>query len=203
MDATGVAMQLLHRLFAGRQSRWLLLACLGIGCLPLAGCASAASGERMTVPMTAVAGLQAPPALHHRIAIGQVVGGHDTNPLWMSKVGNPEFARALRDSLAGAGLLAEGPAPGAYVLSANLLRLKQPVFGFNMKVTATVEYELRERASGLPVFQTQVATPYTAEMGDAFLGVERLRLANEGAIRLNIQQLIAQLVETFAGYPPP
>lgn len=181
---------------------WLLIGSLA-GLVPLGGCASAASSERMTVAAAAVAAVKPPPTLHHRIAIGQVSGGHDTNPLWMSKVGNPEFSTALRDSLAAAGLLAEGPEPGAYVLSANLLRLKQPVFGFDMKVTATVDYELRERASGLPVFATEVVTPYTADMGDAFLGVERLRLANEGAIRFNIQRLIEQLVENFSGYPPP
>jgi hypothetical protein len=170
---------------------------------PLSGCASAASSERMTVPATAIARVEVPPALHHRVTIGPVTGGHDTNPLWMSKVGNEEFALALRDSLAAAGLLAEGPDAGQYVLAAHLSRLKQPAFGFDLKVTATVDYELRDRSHGTPVYQTQVATPYTADMGDAFLGVERLRLANEGAIRSNIQRLIEELVENFASFPPP
>ena len=169
----------------------------------LTGCASAASSERMTVQAAAIAGVQAPTALHHRVSVGPVSGGHDTNPMWMSKVGNAEFSAALRDSLAAAGFLAEGPDAGAYTLSANLQRLKQPVFGFDMKVTATVDYQLRERASGLPVFESQVVTPYTADMGDAFLGVERLRLANEGAIRSNIQRLIEELVRSFAGLPSP
>ena len=181
---------------------WFLLA-LATSVFVLVGCASAASSERMTVPATAVAAVDAPPALHHRVSIGTVSGGHDTNPLWMSKVGNDEFARALRDSFAAAGLLAEGPEAGVYTLSANLQRLKQPAFGFDMKVTATVGYQLRERGSGLQVFESQVVTPYTADMGDAFLGFERLRLANEGAIRANIQRLIEELVQSFAGLPVP
>jgi hypothetical protein len=89
------------------------------------------------------------------------------------------------------------------VLLADLQRLKQPVFGFNMKVTAVVNYQLRERSSGMPVFQTEVTTPYTAEMSEAFLGVERLKLANEGAIRENIEHLILELVDSFGGAIPP
>lgn len=170
---------------------------------PLAGCATAARSPAMTASATAVAGLPVPAALQHNVAVGAISGGHDTNPLWMSKVGNAEFEIALRDSLAAAGLLATGPDPGRFVLLAELQRLKQPVFGFNMKVTAVVGYQLKERASGLTAFQTEVTTPYTAEFGEAFLGVERLKMANEGAIRTNIEHLIRELLDSFAGTMTP
>lgn len=179
----------------------LLLALLLTG--PLAGCATAARSPAMTASATAVAGIPVPAALQRNVAVGAVSGGHHTNPLWMSKVGNAEFERALRDSLAATGLLANGPDPGQYVLLAELQRLKQPVFGFSMKVTAVVGYTLKERASGLTVFQTEVTTPYTADLGEAFLGVERLKVANEGAVRLNIEHLILELVDSFAGAPAP
>lgn len=170
---------------------------------PLAGCATAARSPAMTARASTVSGIAVPATLHRNIAVGAVSGGHDTNPLWMSKVGNAEFEHALRDSLAAAGMLAEGPGPGDYVLLTDLQRLKQPVFGFNMKVTAVVGYQLRERSSGMPVFQTEVTTPYTAEMSEAFLGVERLKLANEGAIRTNIERLIQELVESFRAIATP
>lgn len=179
----------------------LFLALLLTG--PLAGCATAARSPAMTASATAVAGIAVPASLQRNVAIGAVSGGHDTNPLWMSKVGNAEFERALRDSLAATGLLANGPDPGKYVLLAELQRLKQPVFGFQMKVTAVVDYTLKERASGLTAFQTEVTTPYTADVGDAFLGVERVKVANEGAIRTNIEHLIRELVDSFAGVPTP
>ncbi|MEY4376859.1 MAG: hypothetical protein RJB26_1409 [Pseudomonadota bacterium] len=169
----------------------------------LAGCATAARAPAMTASATAVASLSAPEALKRNVTIGPVSGGHDTNPMWMSQVGNAEFQTALRNSLDAAGLLANGPEPGRYVLGAELQRLKQPVFGFNMKVTAVVDYHLQERTSGRRVFESEVTTPYTAELGEAFLGVERLQLANEGAIRTNIEHFIRELVESFSGTPTP
>ncbi len=181
----------------------LALLALLVATGPWAGCATAARSPAMTARASAVSGIPVPAALQRGITVGAVSGGHDTNALWMSKVGNEEFARALRDSLAAAGMLAAGPGPGQYVLLADLQRLKQPVFGFNMKVTAVVGYQLRERSSGMPVFQTEVTTPYTAEMSEAFLGVERLKLANEGAIRENIERLIRELADTFMGTATP
>jgi hypothetical protein len=44
------------------------------------------------------------------------------------------------------------------------------------------------------VFARTIATPYTAKANDAFLAVERLKLANEGAIRTNIARLIEELM---------
>ena len=43
------------------------------------------------------------------------------------------------------------------------------------------------------MLERKLATPYTAKMGDAFVGTERLRLANEGAVRENISKLIGDL----------
>ena len=62
-----------------------------------------------------------------------------------------------------------------------------------MTVTASVNYIVSERATGKEVFNRTVAVPYTAKFGDALMGVERLKLANEGAIRTNISQLIEEL----------
>jgi hypothetical protein len=44
-----------------------------------------------------------------------------------------------------------------------------------------------------------VLTPYTANFSDAFVGMGRLRLANEGAMRENIREIISRLVA--AGQP--
>jgi hypothetical protein len=39
-----------------------------------------------------------------------------------------------------------------------------------------------------------VVTPYTANFGDALVAVERLRLANEGAMRENIKEIISRII---------
>jgi len=167
----------------------------------LAGCTTVTHTPAMAVSAEAVAGIPVPPALKYNIVIGKVSGGQDTHALWMSKVGNDDFARALHDSLAAANLLATGPNAGQYVLIADLQRLRQPAFGPKLQVTAVVDYSLKERASGETALQTQVVTPYTAGVGDAFLGGERLKVASAGAIRSNIERLIRELAENFEGSP--
>lgn len=74
-----------------------------------------------------------------------------------------------------------------------LEKLDQPLFGVSFTVTSTVHYTVTERATGKAVLDKSLITPYTAEFGDALLGTERLRLANEGAIRQSISRLIGEL----------
>jgi hypothetical protein len=79
-------------------------------------------------------------------------------------------------------------------LNAELLELDQPLFGASFTVTASVHYTLTNMSTGEVVFDRKVTTPYTASFSDAFYGAKRLRLANEGAIRENIQRLMENLV---------
>jgi len=72
--------------------------------------------------------------------------------------------------------------------------LDQPFFGASLTVTATVKYTLIDRASGKAVYERVLATPYTAAFSDAFMAMERLKLANEGAMRANISRLIEDLI---------
>ena len=44
------------------------------------------------------------------------------------------------------------------------------------------------------MFDQTITEPYTANFSDAFLAVERLRLANEGAMRVNIGTFLKALV---------
>lgn len=158
----------------------------------IAGCATPARVDQMAVsgqPSQRVA----PTPLRNNIAVGDVTGGKDTNSMWVSNVGGNEFSLALEESLRNVGLLAANRQAGRFTLTAQLRSLDQPMFGLDMTVTASVNYVVVERASGKEIFQRTVAIPYTAKMGDAFIGVERLKLANEGAIRTNISQLIDEL----------
>jgi hypothetical protein len=110
-----------------------------------------------------------------------------------SKVSDGDFAEALRRSLAVHAILASGS--GDYRLDAQLTELKQPFGGFNMEVKATALYHLVALQTGRTVFERSVSSAYTATFGSAHYGVLRLRFANEGAVRENIQSFIAALVE--------
>lgn len=57
-------------------------------------------------------------------------------------------------------------------------------------------------AGGAPVFDEVLTTPYTAKVGDSFLAVERMRLANEGAIRSSIAAFIGKLMSTSPAAAP-
>lgn len=162
-----------------------------VAAVVLVGCASPARIEQMqsSAPV-AVRQAATTSALRQELAIKDVTGGQDTNPLWVSNVGSTDFERALEASLRDAGLLSANRQGSKYQLTAHLQKLEQPLFGASLTVTATVQYTIIERSSGRTVFAQSIATPYTAAFNDAFLGTERLKLANEGAIRTNIARFI-------------
>lgn len=161
----------------------------------LVGCATPASSTNMTLRAAEATEVRqrTPEALKGNVALRDVTGGKETNPAWVSNVSSSEFERALEESLRSVGMLSSNRQTGRYQLVAHLEKLDQPFAGFDMTVTSTVGYSLVERSTGKAVWQKSLVTPYTAKMGDAFVGSERLRLANEGTIRQNISQLIAEL----------
>ncbi|QHS10273.1 hypothetical protein [Sinimarinibacterium sp. NLF-5-8] len=125
--------------------------------------------------------------------LGEVVveGGKQTNPLWVSQVSNEAFAQALQLSLQQAGYLSG--AHNQYALRATLMALDKPLIGLNMTSTAQVSYVLRDAASDQVIFNEQIVASHTATVGDAFVAAKRVRLANEGAIRANIEKFIRRL----------
>jgi hypothetical protein len=80
-----------------------------------------------------------------------------------------------------------------YELSANLMETEQPMFGLDMEVTSTVRYVLVEKDTKKVIFDELIKTPYTATFGDAFSGVERLKVANEGSAKSNITEFFEKL----------
>jgi hypothetical protein len=107
------------------------------------------------------------------------------------------FRAALEQSLALHALTA--PDPGRYLVNAELVSLDQPFGGLDLTVTAKVHYTVVAIASQAVKLDTTIESPYTAQFGDALLGTERLRLANEGAMRENIAALIKRLI--YAAQP--
>jgi hypothetical protein len=160
--------------------------------LLLAACAAPAERSSMTVGLNPALAAPADTSLIDGIAVGSVDGGEATRALGTSEVDNEDFQSALMDSLRNNGLLAEGNAP-RYILYAHLLDVDQPLVGLNMTVTAKVNYELADAVNAHPTEETTIETEFTSAFGDAFGADERTRLANEGAIRENIQEFLAWL----------
>lgn len=158
----------------------------------LSGCATPARVDQMTVSGQPEQRIAATP-LRGNVAVRDVTGGRETNPMWMSNVSSDEFSQAIEGSMRIVGLLAPNRQAARYMLTAHLVSLDQPFIGLDMTVTASVRYSVVESAAGKEIFQKTITAPYTAKFSDAFAGVERLKLANEGAIRTNITQLIDDL----------
>jgi hypothetical protein len=160
----------------------------------LGACASAADPSAMALTSVPTA-KPFPQKLQHAMCVRNVTGGEKTNPLWVSKVDNDGFRAALDTSLSGVGLAAASASACGYPIDANLLGLSQPAAGFDLTVTAHVNYKVYD-AAGQPLVLETIDAPYTANFSDALVAVERLKKANEGAIRLSIEKFFDKLSES-------
>lgn len=171
---------------------------LGAACvLPLVmmlhACAAPAQSGRMLARLNGSAPTDRSSPFHQAIQIKAVGGGEETNPILVSKVGDKELAGALRESLREYGLLAGPDVQAPYVLEAFLIDLKQPVSGLAMIVDSFIRYKLSRNGDGKVVYDDIVIASYRATMKDSIYGVTRLRIANEGSIRANIEKFLAAL----------
>ena len=176
--------------------RYLLI---GATALLLTACAEPAQQQNM---IASAAPSAAGGPLASTMCVKQVSGGEETNPLWTSEVDDAAFRGALEASLRNSGLAAASPSDCRLDVVANLLGLAQPIAGFDMEVTANVNYSVLNSGSDDAYFESTVTTPYTANFSDAFAGVTRLRLANEGAIRTNITEFIKRVTSHAETTPP-
>lgn len=157
----------------------------------LSACASGATAKGMTIDPADIKSKPAP-GLAGSVSVAQVGGGTETHPLWTSKIDDASFHAALVESLRVAGLLSEKEG-SPLALQVRLVKLDQPFMGFNMTVTSVVHYTVKDTRSGATVIDEDITAAHTATVGDAFAGVTRLRLANEGSARKNIAALIERL----------
>ena len=158
----------------------------------LQGCASPAQiGGMIEEKSRSVS--NAPQQLRSNILVQSVTGGESTNPLWTSEIGSKEYQVALEQSLANAGLLGVTQNDNKYQLAVSMLQVDQPLVGFNLTVTAKVQYTLKETNSGSIVYSRFIIRPYTAVLSETIFLQKRLRKANEGAARENIKAFIDQL----------
>lgn len=131
-------------------------------------------------------------AIQNEIALQEASGGKKTNPLWTSEISTEAFATAVKNSLQAEGLYAEN---GRYHLTVNMQKTEQPMFGLDLQVTTHVNYILTDSTDNSVVLDETIVASHTATVGDAFVAVKRLRLANEGSGRENIKGLLEKLAE--------
>lgn len=131
------------------------------------------------------------PSYRNTITVGSVSLGRDTGNPWTSSVGPGQLQEALVQTLAVAGL-AQG-ANGRFRLDALLLTLDRPYAGFAMTVTAAIAYRLTEVATGAVVYEKTLTGLGTATLDDAVTNDNRLRIADQRAVRASLQELVREL----------
>ena len=164
------------------------LAVLVIAIAAMSGCAQGSKPDAMVAHVVAAA--------HKSDADVSVAvsGGQETSKMGASQISDEAFATALRGSIEDAGLFRKVSAEGArYRLTGFIGKVDQPIMGFSMTVKMEVSYTLKDVQSGTAVWTKNIQSEYTAKASAAFAGVERLRLANEGAARENIRQAVMEL----------
>lgn len=161
-------------------------ACLGL----LAGLAGCVQGRGNVGPVPAGIG-PVPTGSGLAGAVGSVmVTGRAGVPTWAPEVSDGRFRAALENALRQAGILVPG---GTGTLEAEVLEFAElPGDPGTTRVVMGAAYRIRD-AAGRAVADRRVRSGYTATLAEAMQGVERLRLAREGAIRQNIAALLRDL----------
>jgi len=133
---------------------------------------------------------------HHANTVATTVsGGEKTNPLWTSEISSEGFKQALDQSLRESGLFS-GISQGSgsdYQLTVQLSKAEQPLVGLGMTVRLSVDWQLSRTTDGQAVWQETIYSEYTAQFTESVIGYERLRKANEGAVRENIRKGMERL----------
>jgi hypothetical protein len=112
-----------------------------------------------------------------------------------SEISNDAFAQALRDSIEKSGIFAKvGRSGGArYQLQALVDRIDHPSAGVSFTVKMDVSYTLIDTQAIKTLWSQTISGEHIAHFGDAVLASTRLRRAEEGAAKANIEQALTQI----------
>jgi len=181
----------------------VLVAAAVVAALSLGACASSARSTQMAPAAEAVQAATPGQVGYKALKVGEVKGGGSTNPMWMSNISAADYRSALESALRAANYLSDDPSKATVEVSADLQKVNRPMAGFDMTVNTTVRYTGVAAQSNAKVFDQVIAGAGTAKMGDALLGVERLRIANEKSAQENIKAFIARLPELLKDLAQP
>ena len=163
-----------------------LLGALGIAIAVagLAGCAAPAQKEAMATD--AIASTK---KLPYSVSV-DTRGGAETGAMDSSNVSNADLKAAIESSIAKTSLfkqVVQGK-NGDYELVVTVTQMSKPSFGASFTVAMEAGWTLMKTSDKSIVMRKAVKSEHTATVSDAFVGMTRLRLAVEGAVRKNIAE---------------
>ena len=172
---------------------------LGLAAVLLSACASAPSVKGM-IPST---GADRFVSTGKTIKVAGVAGGEKTNAI-RSMIENEGFQEALVETLRNSGIFSEvfTDRECDYMIAAEIISQKL-MEGFTTYLILYVEYRLNETASNKEIWKENILSQYDAHINSiADTAIKRARLANEGAVRGNLSQLLKKLSAILAKNSP-
>ena len=167
--------------------------------LLLGACAGGPRLEAMVPDVATNAVIAENSTLWKSTGIGEITGSAKTNKLWKAQISKEIFEDALRQTLGLHAILSEGS--GKYKVSAKLKELRQPFLGLELAVTARVGYKVTRTSDSFIVFNRVITETYTSTLKDSLVFSDRLKLANEGAIKDNIKKFIWAYIDESRNFP--
>ena len=157
----------------------------------MGGCAVAPSKPESIVPPTVASAKQ-----HPQTVSVLVTGGVDTNPSTRLRLTNATVSEGLIASINKHHVFSRviSGAGADYVLTVTMVSGDFPSFASTFTVKAELAWSLK-RADGSTVWQQVIRTEGTATGGEAFAGVERVKMATERAVRENVAQGLVKLAD--------
>ena len=167
--------------------------------LSLSACASGPRLEAMVADVATSAVIAENSPLWKSTSIGKVTGSAKTNKLWKSKITKKVFKDVLRQSLSLHAILSEGNEK--YRIAATLKELRQPFLGLELTVTTRVDYKVTRIRDDVLVFDREITQTHTSTLKDSYVFSDRLKLANEGAVKENITKFIQAYIAESRSSP--
>ena len=157
-------------------------ASLALAALLLGGCANPARPEAMSATLVV-------PAHKSTGDVSVTVSGGSG-----AEISNDAFAQALRDSIEKSGTFAKvSPSGARYQLQALIGSVDHPSAGVSFTVKMDVSYSLIDSQASKALWTQTIPSEHTAHLSDALGANTRLRRAEEGAAKANIEQALTQI----------
>lgn len=100
-----------------------------------------------------------------------------------------DFTKAIEESIIENSLFVKVVQRNGedYLLEVAIISMEKPSFGLDFTVNMEATWSIKDPINNKIIMRKAITSSHTATTGDAFVGMTRLRLAVEGAIRKNIR----------------
>lgn len=158
--------------------------------ISLAGCASPAGRESMSLPS-----FTTNKQFNKTVSVF-VSGGSDTGAMESTNVSDEEFQAAIEDAINKSKLFKEITSSNPDLnLEVSISSLSKPSFGFTFEVSMEAGWILSRKSDKSILMKKSIKSSGKATTSDAIVAVTRIRIAVERAAQNNISQGLSAISE--------